>query len=113
MIKTDMTLKMVSENVAVLQRNGEDMVCPFVPPMQIRQRFQNALGQVSEQISIQKSPCNSNCPLFTILQGNVIALSCSGGSVKYKIEKCIPLPEIKNEQEDKDDTNSNVISIIK
>lgn len=91
MIENKMTLKMVSKSVAILQRNGEDMVCPFVPPMQIRHRSLNSLGQVTEQVNIQKSPCNSNCPLFQIQQrGNSITLSCSGSDVDYALRNYIP-----------------------
>jgi hypothetical protein len=86
MIKSRMTIKMVNENLAVLQRNGEDMVCPFVPPIQLRQKVQNAFGQIGEQISIQKSPCNSNCPLFEINPTSV-SITCSGKSVDYTIEE--------------------------
>ena len=104
MIKNEMTLKMANENVAVLQRNGEDMVCPFVPPLQIRQKVQNAFGQIGEQLSIQKSPCNSNCPLFEIqTTGNTITINCSGKSVDYTI--------IKTFEYKQPDINDNIINL--
>lgn len=92
-MKSEMTLKMANQNVAVLQRNGEDMVCPFVPPLQIRQKVQNAFGQIGEQLSIQKSPCNSNCPLFQIKSDESITINCSGNPVHYNINKIIQFQE--------------------
>lgn len=98
---------MASENVAILQRNGEDMVCPFVPPLQIRQRVQNALGQVGEQISIQKSSCNTNCPLFDLsrIGANYVSVKCSGVELEYKIEDTIAF-----ENPNKDESD-NIISL--
>lgn len=98
MIKSKMTLKMANNNVAILQRNGEDMVCPFVPPLQIRQKVQNAFGQIGEQLSIQKSPCNSNCPLFDIGIDKVF-ICCSGTKIEHTIQETFEykLPEENND----------------
>lgn len=89
MIENKMKLKMISEGIAILQRNEQDLVCPIVPPVEIRQKIQNALGQVNEQISIQKSPCNTNCPLLFIDSKQEITLNCGGNPVKYKIEEWV------------------------
>lgn len=84
------TLKMVSKDIGILQRNNQDLICPLVPPMTIRQRATTALGQVQEQVHIQKSSCNSNCPLFQINENKdnwMSATICCGGSpVVYDIE---------------------------
>ena len=60
-------IRMVSDELGILQRGGFDMICPIVPPMQVRQRTQNQLtGAIQEQVGIQKNSCNTNCPLMEI-----------------------------------------------
>ena len=81
-----MGLRMITETYAILTRDGMDLVCPHVPPLTFRQhKGQNIIGGGAEEITIQKSPCNTGCPLFNINESKV-EICCSGVKVSYNIE---------------------------
>jgi hypothetical protein len=88
-------IRMVSDELGILQRGGFDMICPIVPPMQVRQRTQNQLtGAVQEQIGFQKNSCNTNCPLMEI-GDNYVILKCGSESIKHEITKIIDVDDIQ------------------
>jgi hypothetical protein len=96
-LENKMTIKMVAENFGVLQRNGYDLVCPIVPPQTIRQVVKGSLGQPQEQISVQKTSCNTVCPLIKINDDDSVSVCCGAVEVVHKIEKIIELLD-SNEQ---------------
>ena len=113
-MENKITLKMISEEVGVLQRNGQDMICPMVAPVTLRQRTVNALGQPMEQIQIQKSPCISLCPLFLLKQTHYteVNLCCGSGKASYTVTQIIPYAkpeEIINTNSGTD--NSKIINL--
>jgi hypothetical protein len=91
-------IRMVSDDLGVLQRGGFDMVCPIVPPVQVKQRVQNPLmgGAIQEQIQIQKNSCNTNCPLMEIASDFVV-LHCGGNPIRHEIKKVIDLGDNDND----------------
>lgn len=104
-MKNTITLKMVSEDTAILQRNAQDMICPMMPPITMRQKVSHPLYGVQEQIQVQKSPCNSNCPLFDIQDNSKVIIKCGGSDMLYQIEETLPFvnPENSNVSEPTND----------
>lgn len=92
---TEKVITMLQDNYGVLQRGGFDMICPIVPPIQVKQRTQNQItGAVHEQIGLQKNSCNTNCPLMEIGDNHVV-LHCGGHPMKHEISKIIDTNEEK------------------
>jgi hypothetical protein len=91
-------IRMVSDELGILQRGGFDMICPIVPPMQVRQRTQNQLtGAIQEQVGIQKNSCNTNCPLMEIGDTYVV-LKCGSESLKHEISKVIDVDDTQTDE---------------
>ena len=92
---TEKVITMLQDNYGVLQRGGFDMICPIVPPIQVKQRTQNQItGAVHEQIGLQKNSCKTNCPLMEIGDNHVV-LHCGGHPIKHEISKIIDTNEEK------------------
>lgn len=101
-MKNEIKIRLVAEDFGILMRNGMDMVCPLVPPIQFRQIKQGLLGgQPVEEIGIQKSSCNTGCPLLNIKMG-VVEVCCGGTKVEHPITKIITIEE-QMEKSEKDD----------
>lgn len=95
-LKNEITLRLVANDFGILVRNGSDLICPFVPPLQFRQIKQNSAligGQTQEEIGIQKSACNTGCPLIQINNDDTIDVCCGGQKVTHKINKIITIDE--------------------
>lgn len=92
-IENKITLKLFAEGVGGLQRNGHDLVCPHQPPLQFKQMVQGIGGKSQEQVSIQKTSCNTSCPLTRVNSDNSIDVCCGGSTVTYKIEKVIGIAD--------------------
>ena len=105
-LENKITIKLVSEGMGTLQRNGVDMVCPHVPPMTMRERIPSSIvsgGAPQERVTISRSPCNTNCPLFQINgamrgENSSVTLSCGGQNVDYTVKEIIPIPTPVNQQ---------------
>ena len=101
-MKTVVTLRMVSEETAVLQRNGQDMVCPMMPPITSRNKVQHPIYGMQDQVQVQKSPCNSSCPLFDIHNETElpkVSVNCGGNRMIYQICKIEPFKAPEPAQE--------------
>ena len=95
-IKNEITLRLVANDLGILVRNGSDLICPFVPPLQFRQIKQNSAligGQPQEDIGIQKSACNTGCPLMQINDDGTLDVCCGGQKVTHKLNKIITIEE--------------------
>ena len=95
-LKNEIELRLVATDFGILTRNGSDLICPFVPPLQFRQIKQNSSligGQPQEEIGIQKSACNTGCPLLQINDNNTIELHCGGHKILHKLNKIITIEE--------------------
>ena len=90
-LKNEITIRLVSDDFGILSRNGMDLVCPFVPPMPFRQQKQSTIlgGQPQEEILMQKSACNTGCPLFEIHENDTVSICCGSDKVKYTIKEVI------------------------
>jgi hypothetical protein len=98
-------ITILQNNYGVLQRGGFDMICPIVPPMQVKQVIQNQItGAVQQQIGLQQKSCNTNCPLMEIGDNHVI-LNCGGHQIKHEISKIIDINDVE--------TDSKIISLGK
>jgi hypothetical protein len=94
-IEDKISLKMLTDGFGSLQRNGYDLLCPFIQPMQIRQRVNSSVlgGGAQEQIAIQKAICNTGCPLLKINDDETVTVCCGGTPVSHKIEKVIEVTD--------------------
>lgn len=94
-ISEKIELKMITDGFGMLQRNGYDLICPFVPPMQVRQKVNSSIlgGQSQEGIAIQKQICNTGCPLMRINDDSTVDVCCGGNVVTHKIENIIEVAE--------------------
>lgn len=101
--KDKISLRMITDDFASLQRNGIDFLCPHIPPMQVRQRVTSAIvgGQPQEQIMIQKAVCNTGCPLFQFIEDDCVSVNCGAVPVKYKIEEIIDILDEQKSEEPK------------
>ncbi len=101
--KDKISLRMITDDFASLQRNGIDFLCPHIPPMQVRQRVPSAIvgGQPQEQIMIQKAVCNTGCPLFQFVDEDCVSVNCGATPVKYKIEEIKEILEEPKSEEPK------------
>jgi len=116
-LKNEIKIRLVSDNFGLLVRNDMDLVCPFVPPMPFRQQKQTNIigGQVQEEIVMQKTACNTGCPLFQINDNDTVEVCCGGSKVLYKISEVISVEKqmvkkpdnILNLKIDKKDNNIN------
>lgn len=104
-MKNEIKIRLVAEDFGILMRNGMDMVCPLVPPIQFRQIKQGLLGgQPVEEIGIQKSSCNTGCPLLDVGVGKV-HVCCGGSKVTHTILEVITMEQ----QMDNSKKEDNVI----
>lgn len=95
-IKNVIELRLVATDFGILTRNGADLICPFVPPLQFRQIKQGSAligGQPQEEIGIQKSACNTGCPLMQLNNDNSVDICCGGQKVTHKLNKIITIEE--------------------
>jgi len=100
-LKNVIGLRMLTEEISALQRNGFDFICPFVPPIPMRTQGSALMGG-QPQMSIQKTNCNSGCSLFKINEADIksekisVTLCCGGTPVSYEIENVIPVPTVND-----------------
>ncbi|MBK7362934.1 MAG: hypothetical protein IPJ01_11620 [Micavibrio sp.] len=117
-LKNEIKIRLVMDNFGILVRNDMDLVCPFVPPMPFRQQKQTTLlgGQSQEEIMMQKSACNTGCPLMQINDKDTIEVCCGGAKVTHKIAEVITVEKQMEKKKDnilnlkiekKGDTNVN------
>jgi hypothetical protein len=104
-IENKMGLRMITETFGILTRDDMDLVCPLVPPLTFRQPKQNVIGGGFEEITVQKSPCNTGCPLFN-MNGSKVEICCGGTKVEYVISK-IENPENNQLKITKNDNTIN------
>ena len=92
-VENKITLKLFAEGVGGLQRNGYDLVCPYIPPMQFKQMASDGKGGQVEQMAIQKAVCNTGCPLMKVNEDDTVEVCCGAVPVVYKIEKVIGIAD--------------------
>ena len=94
-IKDEISLKMIGDGFAGLIRNDYDLICPMVQPHPVRQMVKSNIigGQMQEQMILQKTICNTGCPLFQVNQNDTVTICCGGTPVTHKISKVIPVLE--------------------
>jgi len=91
-IEEKMSLRMLSKDFVVLQRNGGDIQCPIIPPMQIRKTV-NVGGANREHVEVTRTSCTSVCSLFKVLDGGKkVSLHCGSG-VEHAIQEIVPISE--------------------
>lgn len=102
-IKDKISLRIIADDFASLQRNDNDFLCPHIPPMQVRQRVASGIvgGQPQEQIMIQKAVCNTGCPLFQFIDDDCVSINCGAVPVKYKVEEVKDILDEQKSEEPK------------
>lgn len=95
-VENKISLRMFAEGVGGLQRNGFDLVCPYQAGIPMKQVIKGVSGQQQEQISIQKTTCNTSCPLAKVNDDDTIDVCCGATPIKYTIEKVIEVPNDNN-----------------
>ncbi len=93
-IKNDFSLRGITDNDYVLQRNGIDMVCPEVPPVMMKQKVASAVGQPpQEQVVSTRTSCSTMCPKFELVNDEKNVLSartvCGCVAVVRNISKVV------------------------
>jgi hypothetical protein len=97
-IKNEVSIRLVADDFGILTRNGMDLVCPFIPPVPFRQQKQNIIGGGQDEIVMQKSACNTMCPLFQY-SGSIVELHCGGDKITHKIKEILSVEEQMKPQE--------------
>lgn len=94
-IKSEINLKLIGDGFAGLMRNDYDLICPMVQPFPVRQLVKSNIigGQMQEQMTIQKTICNTGCPLFQVNDNDTVTICCGGTPVTHRISKVIPILE--------------------
>ena len=116
-LENKITIRLITDNFGILVRNGMDLICPLVQPMAFRQQKQSSImsGQQQEEIGIQKTACNTGCPLFQINDNDTVEICCGGNKVLHSISEVITVEKqmekkpdnILNLKIDKSDRNVN------
>lgn len=86
-IKNDFSLRGITENDYIMQRNGVDMVCPIVPPQKMQQPVPpNAPVGTKPTVVSTRTSCSSMCPMFELgnEEGGVLTASVSCGCKEIK-----------------------------
>lgn len=107
-LKNEITIRLVTNDFGILVRNGVDLICPLVPPLQFRQIKQGSSligGQPQGEIGIQKTACNSGCPLFHINDNDTVEIFCGGQIISHKIKEVIT---VEKQMEKKPDNILNL-----
>ena len=90
-LKDKMEIKMITDGLGSLIRNGLDVICPFIPPVTFIKKKPMEMGvQQEDELNIQKTACNSSCPLFKI-NDKTVDICCGGTKITHKISKVIPI----------------------
>jgi len=116
-LKNEIKIRLIADNVGILTRNGMDLICPLVQPMTFRQQRPTSVlsGQQQEEIGIQKTACNTGCPLLQINDNDTVEVCCGGTKVLHKIIEVITVEKqmekkpdnVLNLKIDKTDKNIN------
>lgn len=99
-LKNEVSIRLVADDFGILTRNGMDLVCPFIPPVPFRQQKATNIigGQSQDEIVMQKSACNTMCPLFQYKE-NIVELHCGGDKITHKIKEILSVEEQMKPQE--------------
>jgi len=97
-IKNEVSIRLVGDDFGILTRNGMDLVCPFIPPVPFRQPKQNIIGGSQEEIVMQKSACNTMCPLFQYKE-NIVELHCGGDKIVHELKEVLSVDDQMKPQE--------------
>lgn len=99
-IKNEIALRAISDNDYILNRNGADMVCPFIPVVMMKQNSPApAVGQLQQPPIVvpTRTGCSTMCPMFELkseIDGTLTArLGCGSGNISRSITKIISLTE--------------------
>jgi hypothetical protein len=71
----------------VLEINGLQSVCPFVPAIPIQ-------GQIG-QVQLMRLPCNTLCP-HASTNGTTYIMTCSGNALTFKLDEKEEEPKLES-----------------
>ncbi len=97
-LKNENSLRAVSDNDYILQRNGTDMVCPHIQAGMTKQSIPVADGdKPKEQVVPTRTACSTMCPLLELAnddKGILVAKVCCGSSpISKPINKVITVAD--------------------
>ncbi len=97
-IKNENSLRAISDNDYVLQRNGTDLVCPHIHAGMQKHTFPAPVGEKpKEQLIPTRTSCSTMCPLFQLnndINNKLVAiLSCGCSNVTRVISKVLTITE--------------------
>jgi hypothetical protein len=81
------TLAIGQAKESVLEIDGLQSVCPFIPAIPIQ-------GNVG-QIQLMRLPCNTLCP-HASTNGETYIMTCSGNSLTFKLDKKEEEPKLES-----------------
>ncbi len=97
-LKNENSLRAVSDNDYILQRNGTDMLCPHVQAGMMKQSIPTAAGEKPKDpiLTPTRTACSTMCPLLELAneQSKLIAkIHCGSTSVIRPINNVITVAD--------------------